>query len=119
MKLRNIFAATILALSVGTSAEAEPAKNEMQNIETPFSHMTSEHYEGYPLFHVNDASALVDYKTQGIYVRIAYTEWNETITYSVEEPDEKVTRSDHLTKSGCKIIRGTNNEPLFVICYSL
>lgn len=115
MKLRNILAATIVALSIGTSAEAET----MQNIETPFSHMTSDHYDGYPLFHVNDASALVDYKTQGIYVRIAYTEWNETITYSVEEPDEKVTRSDHLPKSGCKMIRGTNNEPLFVICYSL
>lgn len=87
-------------------------------VSTPFSNMSSDTYDGYPIFKLSYDNGDFHYRSQGIVVNGKYNTRTDTLIYTVEEDGSEVTRNVNLSASGYRMIHGVNeSENLFVVRY--
>ena len=113
----TILLIALCAIPISSKA-AEYENQQSSPVHNAFSDMTQDTYDGYPLFPQGLDGGPFHYSAQGIDVKGNYSGWTNTITYTVTQNGQTVTRRAMPSAHGYRMIHGVNyNDNLFVVSY--
>lgn len=113
----TILLVALCAIPISVKAE-EYENHQSARVHNAFSDMSQDTYDGYPLFPQGLDGGPFHYSAQGIDVTGNYSGWTNTITYTVTQNGQTVTRRAMPSAHGYRMIHGINyNDNLFVVSY--